>query len=145
MNTDASTVEDINIHPNQRTFVDVLDCIFWRMVHQSFATDHSPCARMTVTWAKSSILWRCQSPYHRHRWQTCFVLCRTSAVKWDLDLYVRWERKFSECSFHMKTDACNVEDIYIHHIKECLLLSCIAFFWGLVQHLSHSIIHPLQE
>ena len=36
----------------------------------SFAIDHSPFARMTVTLAKGSILWRCQSPYH-HRWQTC--------------------------------------------------------------------------
>ena len=38
------------------------------------------------------------------------------------------ERKFSECSFHMNTDACNVEDINIRHIKECLLLSCVASF-----------------
>ena len=38
------------------------------------------------------------------------------------------ERKFSEYSFPMKTDACNVEDINIHHIKECLMLSCVAFF-----------------
>ena len=36
----------------------------------SFTLDHSPCARMIVTLEKSSILWRCQSPYH-HRWQTC--------------------------------------------------------------------------
>ena len=26
---------------------------------------------MTVTFAKGSILRRCQSPYHRHQWQTC--------------------------------------------------------------------------
>ena len=36
----------------------------------SSAIDHSPCARMTVTLEKGSILWRCQSPYH-HRWQIC--------------------------------------------------------------------------
>ena len=28
----------------------------------------------------------------------------------------------------MNTDACNVEDINIHHIEECLLLSCAAYF-----------------
>ena len=28
----------------------------------------------------------------------------------------------------MKTDACNVEDINILHIQECLLLSCVASF-----------------
>ena len=28
----------------------------------------------------------------------------------------------------MKTDACNVEDINIHHFKEWLLLSCVASF-----------------
>ena len=38
------------------------------------------------------------------------------------------ERKFSEYSFPMKTDACNVEDINIHHIKACVLLSCVASF-----------------
>ena len=38
------------------------------------------------------------------------------------------ERKFSEYSFHMNTDASNVEDINIRHIKECLLLSCVASF-----------------
>ena len=38
------------------------------------------------------------------------------------------ERKFSEYSFPMRTDACNVEDINILHIKECLLLSCFASF-----------------
>ena len=26
----------------------------------------------------------------------------------------------------MKKDVCHVEDINIHHIKECLLLSCVA-------------------
>ena len=36
--------------------------------------------------------------------------------------------KFSEQSFPMSTDASNVEDINIPHIKECLLLSCVAFF-----------------
>ena len=30
------------------------------------------------------------------------------------------ERKISEYSFPMNTDASNVEDINIHHIKECL-------------------------
>ena len=38
------------------------------------------------------------------------------------------ECKFSEYSFPMKTDACNVEHINIHHIIECLLLSCVASF-----------------
>ena len=28
----------------------------------------------------------------------------------------------------MKIDASNIEDINIHHIKECLLLSCVASF-----------------
>ena len=37
----------------------------------SFALDHSLCARMTVTWTKGVILWRCLSPYHRHQWQIC--------------------------------------------------------------------------
>ena len=36
--------------------------------------------------------------------------------------------KISEYSFPMKTNACNVKDINIHHIKECLLLSCVASF-----------------
>ena len=34
----------------------------------------------------------------------------------------------SKYSFPMKIDACNVDDINIHHIKECLLLSCVASF-----------------
>ena len=38
------------------------------------------------------------------------------------------ERKFSEFSFHMNIDASNVEDKNILHLKECLLLSCIASF-----------------
>ena len=38
------------------------------------------------------------------------------------------ECKFPEYSVPMKTDASNVEDINIHHIKECLLLSCVASF-----------------
>ena len=38
------------------------------------------------------------------------------------------ERKFSEHSFPMKTDACNVEDINVHQIKECLSMSCVASF-----------------
>ena len=38
------------------------------------------------------------------------------------------ERKFSEYSCPMKTDASNVEDTNIHHIKECLLPSCVASF-----------------
>ena len=32
----------------------------------------------------------------------------------------------------MNTDACSVEDKNIHHITECLSLSCVAPFWGLV-------------
>ena len=36
------------------------------------------------------------------------------------------ECKISEDSFPMKTDASNVEDINIFHIKECLSLSCVA-------------------
>ena len=51
-------------------FVDILHCLL-KSGPISFAIDHSPCARMTVTLAKGSILWRCQSPYHRHQWQTC--------------------------------------------------------------------------
>ena len=38
------------------------------------------------------------------------------------------ERTFSELFFPMNFDASNVEDISIHHIKECLLLSCIASY-----------------
>ena len=46
----------------------------------------------------------------------------------------------------MNTDACNVEDINIRHIKECLSLSFLCcIFWGLVLPLSHLIIHPVQE
>ena len=37
-----------------------------------FAIDHSLCSRMIVILEKSSIPWRCQSPYH-HRWQTCHI------------------------------------------------------------------------
>ena len=37
----------------------------------SIALDHSPSARMIVILTKGPILWRCQSPYHRHQWQTC--------------------------------------------------------------------------
>ena len=38
----------------------------------SFVIDHSSCSRMIVILEKSSILWRCQNPYH-HRWQTCHL------------------------------------------------------------------------
>ena len=38
------------------------------------------------------------------------------------------ERKFSEYSFPMKTDARNVEDINILHITDCLSLSFVSFF-----------------
>ena len=38
------------------------------------------------------------------------------------------ERTFSESFFPMNIDASNVEDINIHHIQECLLLSCVASF-----------------
>ena len=38
------------------------------------------------------------------------------------------EREFSKYSFPMKTDACKAEDRNILHIKECLLLSCVASF-----------------
>ena len=37
-------------------------------------------------------------------------------------------RKISEYSFQMKTNACNVEDMNIPHITECLSLSCVASF-----------------
>ena len=45
----------------------------------------------------------------------------------------------------MNTDACNVEDINILHIKECLLLSCVASLenWFCLFHTF--IIHPVQE
>ena len=33
MNTNASNVEDIKHAPNHRTFVNVLHCIFWKMVN----------------------------------------------------------------------------------------------------------------
>ena len=38
------------------------------------------------------------------------------------------ERQFSEYSFPMKTAACNVEDMNIPQIEECLSMSCIASF-----------------
>ena len=59
MNPDASTVEDINIH---RIIERVsMSCIAsLKIGAASFAIDHSPCARMTVTLEKDSILWRCQ-------------------------------------------------------------------------------------
>ena len=38
------------------------------------------------------------------------------------------ECKISEYFFPMDTDVCNVEDSNTHHIKECLLLSCVASF-----------------
>ena len=38
------------------------------------------------------------------------------------------ECKIFEFSFPIHTDASNVEDIHIHHIQECLLLSCVASF-----------------
>ena len=38
------------------------------------------------------------------------------------------ECKLSEKFFPMNTDACNVEDINIHHITECLSLSFVASF-----------------
>ena len=38
------------------------------------------------------------------------------------------ECNFSKKFFPMNTDACNVEDINIPQIKECLLLSCVASF-----------------
>ena len=66
MNTDASTVEDINISQIKKRLS--LSCIAsFENGPISFAIDHSPCAKMTVTLAKSSILWRCESPYHRHQ------------------------------------------------------------------------------
>ena len=68
MNTDASTVEDINV-----LLRNVCRCLALHLLNNgpiSFAIDHSPFARMTVTPAKGSILWRCQSPYHRH-WVNC--------------------------------------------------------------------------
>ena len=40
----------------------------------------------------------------------------------------------------MHTDACNVEDMNIFHIKECLLLSCVASFedWSCIFPLVYS-------
>ena len=77
----ASNVEDKKKHSlNQRKFVDVLHCIFSKKKNPtSFALDHSRCSRMIVILEKSSILWRCQSPYH-HRWQTCHK--RVSPYLW---------------------------------------------------------------
>ena len=44
------------------------------------------------------------------------------------------EGKFSEKFFPLKTVACNVEGINIQHIKERLLLSCVASFedWSII-------------
>ena len=54
-----------------------------------------------------------------------FQICRTSVSLWNLFLYFWWNsREF----FPMNTDASNVEEINSLHIKECLLLSCVASF-----------------
>ena len=66
MKKDASNVED--------KFFSMLKNVSYGLVLHllkigptSFELDHSPCARMTVTLAKGSILWRCQSRFHEFR------------------------------------------------------------------------------
>ena len=56
-----------------------------------------------------------------------FQICRTSVHCENVPVFLM-ECKFSKYSFPMNTDACNVEDTNIHHVKECLLLSCVASF-----------------
>ena len=45
----------------------------------------------------------------------------------------------------MDRDACSVKDMHILHITECLSLSFVASFWGLLLPLLHLNFHPVQE
>ena len=52
MNADVSNVEDTNISPNHE---NVCQCLALNLLESgptSFALDHSPCARMTVTFTE---------------------------------------------------------------------------------------------
>ena len=50
-------------------FVTVLCCIFWGLVLNLSHSIIHPVQEWPWLWRK--VLWRCQSPYHCHRWQTC--------------------------------------------------------------------------
>ena len=58
MNADASKVEDRNI-PILKNVCRCLALHLLKIGPTSFALDHLPCVRMTVTLTKGLILWRC--------------------------------------------------------------------------------------
>ena len=96
MNTDASNVEDTKFTKS----LNVCQCLALNLLENgpiSFAIDHSPCARMTVTLAKGSILRRCQSPYH-HRWQTCHPRVSPFSLPTFHQISTREKTTFRQCS-----------------------------------------------
>ena len=118
-------------------FINLLCARDWWLLH------HQSKINVSMKNPPSKLYWLRRS--HLIVRLSTFQICQTSVSMWDLFLKMSWNVNFLGNSFPWIHNACNVEGHQHSPYSRMFVavLSCI--FWGLAWHLSHSIIHPVQE